>query len=140
MKRLTNNEINNILDSVKPHAKIVCDRIYNEVINSGIEEKKAFKTLIDMCFNDVAEITIGALKDDFNAYFELSKYSTIDITEIYLFMNTQKLFKTKSMESETDENLLSNAILTIIDKSVYGAFVEKLAEYLNVDISDITNK
>lgn len=138
MKELTHEEINKIIDSIKPHAKTICDRIYNEAINNEIEGKEQFKSLIDKVFDDVSQITIDGIKDNFDEYFKYNKFPTMTIQEIQAYFITCEGIR-KEIKSAVRDKMLTKTIIMLIDKSVQQAFAEKLAEYIGTDISEVIN-
>lgn len=139
MTQLTHDEINRIIDSAKPHAKIVCDRIYNKTAEQ-IGGNITFKALLDeSLFDQICEIEIKSIKDCFNMYFR--KNTNISVVEIKELLDARKYIKNNacSIAQCGSGNKLTKIVVDSIDISVGYAFVEKLADYIGVDITHIIN-
>ena len=135
MIKLTNEQINEIIDSTKPHAKIVCDRTYQKVIQQ-IGNNDHFKTILDASFDKICDPLIDQMKQTFSKYFTENKKSDISVGKIYeIFYNDQPVYQAPRGAGNT----LSVVVLCTIQNSIKQAFVEKLAEYNGIDISDIIN-
>lgn len=137
MTTLIQDEINKIIDSVKPYAKLVCDRTYNKVIKE-IGDCDQFKAIINRSFDIIADIEINRLRDHFNDAFKSSHIKRMDIVNIamYLEMYKHNRFTFYSIPRRSGK-ILTAVTMSTINQSVIQAFTEKLAEYLKVDISEV---
>ena len=136
MTTLTHDEINNIIDLAKPHAKVVCDRIYNRV-KGQIGGNETFKTTLDNSFDIICNIQIEYFKKEFDAFFT-DEDDSITVVEIADFLSKYECFMLEYREKSKPLDI-NDTIVDTIDKSVAQAFTEKLAEYLNIDISEVIN-
>lgn len=131
---LTQKDIDNILDQTKSHAKVVCDRIYDETAKE-IGGNDQFKYTIDKVFDPVAEVEIGGLKEYFADYF--NHFDSINTKKIYEYINMRRYIQCTVPARGYGKIFISTAVDTI-NQSVTLAFTEKLAEYLDIDIKEVT--
>lgn len=134
MTKLTHDEINQIIDSVtNDNAKVVCERMYNEVTKS-IGDNPYFKKFIDACFNDIYKIEIDSIKNNFNTYFRFPFVKKIDVVMVKNIIDDRRKIhenlNTFYAAPRHNNHLIQAAVNDIITKSVEISFMEKLAEYL----------
>ena len=140
MAVLTQEQINKIIDSSKDHAKTVCDRIYNKTAEE-IGGNEQFKTILDNVFDQVADLEIQGLKNWFGDYLTAHKSTEINTQEITtLTFERKKVMHIMNNANRGNGKIFTTAAFTVINEAVLLGFTEKLAEYLNVNISEITNK
>ena len=135
---LTLDELNQIIDSIEPYAKIVCDRTYEKAIES-IGKNDHFKALLDDLFEKISKSQIKLMKMEMSILFStLEPGSSLALESIKEYTN-------KCMEQQTQKltpdvcggrfngKSATAAIYTIVS-ACRTAFVEKLAEYLGVKV------
>lgn len=136
MTTLTRDQINEIINLTRSHAKVVYDRMYDKITKEiGANDK--FKIIIDKIFDDVAEIRLETLNNYFNNYFIISGSTIIGIDKIKEYFDVCNDTDCIVQTARGAGNTFSNAVVITINQSVNQAFIEKIAEYINVDISDI---
>ena len=138
MIQLTHEEINNIINLTKPYVKEVCDRIYNKAVED-IGRNDYFKSIIDRSFEKICEIEIENIKNLFNSYFIPNQCHNISIDDIEKSLHNYNPVCCITARGGRSGGKMLHATSVIINKSVKQAFVEKLAEYIKVDISEIIN-
>lgn len=133
MTKLTQDEINQIIDLTKDNAKAACERIYNETIKS-IGDNPYFKKIIDTCFDEIYDIEIKSMKSDLNSFFKYPFVKGISVQMIHNIMEGRRKIHNGLTQfyiaPRHNNHLMQAAVSDIITKSVEIAFTEKLAEYL----------
>lgn len=132
---ISHEEINKIMDGIQPYAKIVCDRLYAKVLESGLEPDDCFKAVLDMYFDEASKSKIQEIKDSFDVYCFEHKTTNIDIKDIKLILDTYG--STIYIAARGSGNTMTKAMLFTINQSVKLAFIENLAEYMGIDKSEI---
>lgn len=136
MKALTHEEINNIIDQAECHAKAVCDHIYNKATKE-IGSNDYFKTILDNTFDELCKIEIRYMKECFDTYFELGSIE-MSVKDIHEYLHALGyMHNTRLVPARGSGNTLKAAIIDTVNNSIKQAFVEKLAEYLEIDISEV---
>jgi hypothetical protein len=135
---LTLEEINQVIDSIESHAKVVCDRTYEKATES-VGKNDHFKELIDDLFEKISKSQIKLMKTEMSILFStLEPGSSLTLESI-------KEYTSKCIEQQTQKmspsvyggrfNGKSAIVATYtIVSACRTAFVEKLAEYLGVEV------
>ena len=137
MINLTQKELYEIIDSLKPHAKKICDDIYTETAKE-IGDNKQFKTILDNSFNPIVEMEIEGLKNYFNTYFSLTNFSEISIEKIIKLISIRG--NTYAAQIRRKEGkILTRGTTAIIHRAATRGFIENLCECLGLDVKEIIN-